>query len=94
MSVQYETSRNRWVVRPYEAGRRRTRRFAEEQTARSFDAERLHAEAAFDRSSPSHKKGASFGIVSDGRMISALDPTSFTQLPAMSSALFTELGSS
>ena len=46
MSVQFDSSRNRWVVRWSEAGRQRTRRFAHEQTARGFDAERREARIA------------------------------------------------
>ena len=43
MSVQFDSSRNRWVVRWYEAGRQRTRRFDHEGAARDFDAERREA---------------------------------------------------
>jgi len=46
MSVQFDSSRNRWVVRWYEAGRQRSRRFAQEAPARAFDAERHEAKAA------------------------------------------------
>ena len=46
MSVQFDSSRNRWVVRWYEAGRQRSRRFALEAPARAFDAERHEAKAA------------------------------------------------
>ena len=48
MSVQFDQSRNRWVVRWYEDGRQRCRRFAVERTAREFEAERAAA-AAHDR---------------------------------------------
>ena len=46
MSVQFDSSRNRWVVRWYEAGRQRSRRIALEAPARAFDVERSGAEAA------------------------------------------------
>ena len=46
MSVQFDTSRNRWVVRWSEAGRHRTRRFVHEGAARNFDAERREARVA------------------------------------------------
>jgi len=43
MSVQFDPSRNRWVVRWSEAGHQRARRFTQEGTARGFDAERREA---------------------------------------------------
>jgi hypothetical protein len=43
MSVQFDSSRNRWVVRWSEAGRQRTRRFSDEDAARGFDHERQEA---------------------------------------------------
>jgi integrase len=43
MSVQFDSSRSRWVVRWYDAGRQRSRRFADEQAARAFDADRAEA---------------------------------------------------
>jgi len=43
MSVQFDSSRNRWVVRWYEAGRQRSRRFGEEPAARAVDAEQRAA---------------------------------------------------
>jgi hypothetical protein len=46
MSVQFDSSRNRWVVRWSETGRQRTRRFANEGAARGFDAERRGAKLA------------------------------------------------
>jgi hypothetical protein len=46
MSVQFDSSRNRWVVRWSEAGRQRSRRFAHEAAARDFDVERREATAA------------------------------------------------
>ena len=46
MSVQFDSSRNRWVVRWYEAGHQRSRRFAHEAPAHAFDAERHEARAA------------------------------------------------
>ena len=46
MSVQFDSSRNRWVVRWSEAGRQRTRRFVHEGVAREFDAERREAKTA------------------------------------------------
>jgi integrase len=46
MSVQFDASRNRWVVRWYEAGHQRSRRFREEPAARRFDSERVGASAA------------------------------------------------
>ena len=46
MSVQFDPSRKRWVVRWYEAGRQRSRRFQDAPAARRFDAERAHARAA------------------------------------------------
>jgi hypothetical protein len=46
MSVQFDSSRNRWVVRWYEAGRQRSRRFAVEAPARAFDSERHEVKAA------------------------------------------------
>jgi len=39
MSVQFDSSRNRWVVRWYEADRQRSRRFADQRAAHAFDAE-------------------------------------------------------
>ena len=44
MSVQFDSSRNRWVVRWSEAGRQRSRRFADEAAARDFDIERRQDE--------------------------------------------------
>jgi hypothetical protein len=41
MSVQFDSSRNRWAVRWYDAGRQRSRRFQDEQAARAFEANRL-----------------------------------------------------
>jgi hypothetical protein len=46
MSVQFDSSRNRWVVRWYEPGRQPSRRFAFEATARAFDAECHEVKAA------------------------------------------------
>ena len=46
MSVQFDSSRSRWVVRWSDAGRQRTRRFAHEGAARGFDAERRQAKLA------------------------------------------------
>jgi integrase len=46
MSVQFDSSRNRWVVRWSEAGRQRARRFAQEGAARGFDRERRGARLA------------------------------------------------
>jgi hypothetical protein len=46
MSVQFDPSRNRWVVRWYESGRQRSRRFHDAAAARRFDAERARARAA------------------------------------------------
>jgi integrase len=46
MSVQFDPSRTRWVVRWYDGGRQRSRRFRDEQAARRFDAERARAAAA------------------------------------------------
>ena len=43
MSVQFDQSRNRWVVRWYEDGRHRSRRFDSEAEARKFEAERASA---------------------------------------------------
>ena len=48
MSVQFDSSRKRWVVRWYEAGRQRSRRFADERPARAFD-EQLRTAAAAAR---------------------------------------------
>ena len=45
MSVQFDPSRKRWVVRWYEAGRQRSRRFQDAPAARRFDAERALARA-------------------------------------------------
>lgn len=39
MSVQFDSNRNRWVVRWYEGERQRSRRFGDERAARDFDAE-------------------------------------------------------
>jgi integrase len=46
MRVHFDRSRNRWVVRWYEAGRQRSRRFQNAPAARRFDAERARAGAA------------------------------------------------
>jgi hypothetical protein len=46
MSVQFDSSRNRWVVRWYEAARQRSRRFADASSARAFDAEQRAAKTA------------------------------------------------
>ena len=46
MSVQFDSSRSRWVVRWSDAGRQRTRRFAHEGAARGFDAQRREAKLA------------------------------------------------
>jgi integrase len=46
MSVQFDSSRNRWVVRWYEAARQRSPRFADESSARAFDAEQRAAKTA------------------------------------------------
>jgi hypothetical protein len=46
MSVQFDSNRQRWVVRWYDAGRQRTRRFAEEPAARVFDEQQRAANAA------------------------------------------------
>jgi hypothetical protein len=37
MSVQFDSSRSRWVVRWYDAGRQRSRRFQDEHAARAFE---------------------------------------------------------
>src|SRR5215211_7568207 len=49
MSVQFDSSRSRWVVRWYEAGRQRSRRFADEPAARGFDADRRAAKTTARR---------------------------------------------
>ncbi len=46
MSVQFDSSRQRWVVRWYHDGRQRTRRFADEPAARTFDEQQRNAKAA------------------------------------------------
>jgi hypothetical protein len=46
MSVQFDSSRNRWVVRWYDAERQRTQRFAEETAARAFDERQRGVKAA------------------------------------------------
>jgi hypothetical protein len=46
MSVQFDSSRSRWVVRWSDGGRQRCRRFADEQAARAFDAERAQEQTA------------------------------------------------
>jgi hypothetical protein len=43
MSVQFDSNCNRWVVRWYEAGRQRSRRFADQHAARAFDAKQRAA---------------------------------------------------
>lgn len=48
MSVQFDSSRKRWVVRWYETGRQRSRGFADEGPARAFD-EQLRTAAAAAR---------------------------------------------
>jgi integrase len=53
MSVQFDPSRNRWVVRWYQTGRHRSRRFHDEAAARRFDAER-----ARDRTTARHAAAA------------------------------------
>ncbi|HET8758070.1 MAG TPA: hypothetical protein VFM58_18765, partial [Solirubrobacteraceae bacterium] len=45
MSVQLDLARNRWVVRWYESGRQRSRRFPDEEAARRFDADCASAKA-------------------------------------------------
>jgi hypothetical protein len=54
MSVQFDSSRKRWVVRWYEAGRQRSRRFADEGPARAFD-EQLRTAAAAARQADDSK---------------------------------------
>jgi integrase len=46
MSVQFDSSRSRWVVRWYDAGHQRSRRFQDEQAARAFEADRLQEQLA------------------------------------------------
>jgi hypothetical protein len=46
MSVQFDSSPQRWVVRWYEAGQQRSRRFADQRAARDFDAEQRAARTA------------------------------------------------
>jgi hypothetical protein len=46
MSVQFDSSRSRWVVRWYDAGRQRSRRFRHEQAARAFEADRQQQKLA------------------------------------------------
>jgi hypothetical protein len=56
MSVQYDRTRHRRVVRWYKADRQRSRRFAEEPAARRFDAERASAKAlARDATTAAHE---------------------------------------
>jgi integrase len=57
MSVQFDSSRNRWVVRWYEAGRQRSRRFVEEQPARAFDAQQRRDKAAGRRAEDAELAG-------------------------------------
>ena len=52
MSVQFDSGRNRWVVRWSEAGRQRSRRFTQEGVARGFDAERREARMVRGRHTP------------------------------------------
>lgn len=46
MSVQFDSSRNRWVVRWYDGGGQRSRRFGDEHAARRFNADRASAKSA------------------------------------------------
>ena len=46
MSVQFDSNRQRWVVRWYDDGWQRTRRFAQEPAARAFDEQQRNAKAA------------------------------------------------
>ena len=49
MSIQFDSSRKRWVVRWYEARRQRSRRFADEPAAQGFDEQQRKAMAALRR---------------------------------------------
>ena len=49
ISVQFDSSRNRWVVRWYEGERQRSRRFADKRAARDFDAEQRATRVAARR---------------------------------------------
>ena len=60
MSVHYDRTRERWVVRWREAGRQRARRFASEDEARALDA-RVAGHSTEARSG----LGAAVGIAPD-----------------------------
>ena len=51
MSVQFDSSRNRWVVRWHEGERQRSRRFADQRAAHDFDAEQRAAKTLARRES-------------------------------------------
>jgi hypothetical protein len=75
MSVQFDSSRNRWVVRWDEAGRQRSRRFAEEGAARGFDAERREARIAA-------REAHAAGLAGELAQLRARIQTMEDQLPA------------
>jgi hypothetical protein len=77
MSVQFDASRSRWVVRWYDAGRQRSRRFQDEQAARAFEADRVRNGFTHERRTPSELHGER-GIV-----YGALDGTDEEFAPAM-----------
>ncbi len=62
MSVQFDSSRNRWVVRWYEAGRQRSRRYAHETAARAFDAECRETKAAAREATAARLSGELAGL--------------------------------
>ena len=77
MSVQFDSSRNCWVVRWYEAGRQRSRRFADEQAAPvPFDAEQRAAKRRW------HGKDSEAALVGELAQLRARAQTIEDQLPA------------
>jgi hypothetical protein len=75
MSVQFDPSRNRWVVRWSDMGRQRTRRFAHEAAARRFDAERREAKLAV-------REAHAAGLAGELARLRARVETIENQLPA------------
>src|SRR5215210_8997831 len=75
MSVQFDSSRSRWVVRWSEAGSQRTRRFAGERAARDFDAARREARIAA-------REARAAGLAGELARLRARVETIENQLPA------------
>src|SRR5215210_3775219 len=75
MSVQFDSSRSRWVVRWSEKESQRTRRFAGERAARDFDAARREASKAA-------REARALGLAGELARLRARVETIENQLPA------------